>query len=301
MEHNGAMIALRSARSRLAILPARAGDRGRTHAGAAAFALWLACTWTTALCARADELPPTHADALPPPSPSAPANEPASEPPEPSAAPLSDNGNYPPPADYGSAPVTDDAALEALPGAREHEGLFVRLTVGPGAARSLYREQVDGVRTSRVVAAGLSGTFDLAVGGRAVGNLIVHGSAAYARFHAQLRSVDGVKDAAVEVSTTAVTLGVGVTYYFMPHNVLLSGALGPGWLFESRRDGEVRSKTGLYVLAAAGKEWWVGPRGDWGLGTALRFTYAAAGVEIGGVASTLQYMDLALAFCATFN
>lgn len=304
MEHNDAMTALFSARFRPG--PQRAQDRprGAGHgepARLATLALWLGCTLSAPFGARADALPPTHAEPLAPPSPRAPASEPASQPPQPSAAALADNGSYPPPADYASAPVDDAAPLESLPGARQHEGFFLRLTVGPGAARTHYNERVDGVRRSKVVTTGLSGSFELALGGRVLGNLLVHGNAAYSRFHAQIRQVDGVKDAAVEVSTTALTLGAGFTYYFMPYNVFLTGAVGPGWLFEARPGGEVRSKTGFYLLLAAGKEWWVGPRGDWGLGTALRFTYSAAAAEIGGLGTTLQYGDISLAFSATFN
>ena len=113
-------------------------------------------------------------------------------------------GEYPPPEHYAAAPATEPASIEGLPGAREHDGLFVRLQVGPGAARTRYKERVDGVDVSKVQASGLSGTFDLAVGGRAIADLIVHGNLSYSRSHAESRDVDEVEDATFEVSTTAI-------------------------------------------------------------------------------------------------
>jgi hypothetical protein len=222
----------------------------------------------------------------------------------PASAPSPRYGEYPPPDQYGSAPVSDPAKIEGIPGAREHDGWYVRLQLGPGAARSRYRERVNGVNESAVQASGLSGTFDLAVGGRAVSNLILHGNLTYSRSHASSREVDGVKDASVEVSTTALQLGAGATYYFMPYNLFLGAAIGPAWLFEGRGrpvEGEVRSKTGVFALGTGGKEWWVGPRSQWALGAALRYTFAAARVEIGGVESMMKYMDLVLALSITFN
>jgi hypothetical protein len=211
-------------------------------------------------------------------------------------------GEYPAPARYAAEPVTAPAQIEGIPGAREHEGLYVRLQLGPGAARSRYRERVNGVNEAAVQASGLSGTFDLTVGGRAVSDLILHGNLTYSRSHAPSRDVDGVQDASLEVSTTALSLGGGATYYFMPYNLFLGAALGPSWLFESRgKSGDVRSKTGVFALGSGGKEWWVGPRSQWALGVALRYTFAAARVEIGGLESMMKYMDLVLAFSITFN
>jgi hypothetical protein len=211
-------------------------------------------------------------------------------------------GEYPATDRYAAPPVESDAAsLEGVPGAREHEGLFVRLQVGPGAARTQYKEQVDGAKLAKVEATGLSGSFDLSVGGRVVGNLILHGNLTYERFRSEYRYVNGVKDAALKVSTTMLNLGAGVTYYFMPYNVFLSTAVGPAWLFERRPAGEVRSNTGFFLLAAAGKEWWVGPRGQWAMGASLRFTFAAAAVDIGGTANTLRFANLSLALSTTFN
>jgi len=211
-------------------------------------------------------------------------------------------GAYPAAADYGSSPLPEDATdLEGTPGYREHDGFFLRLSIGPGAGRAHYRERVDNDRTSSVEASGLAGMFDVSVGGRVVGNLIVHGSLMFTRFDSPTRRVDDVKDAALHVTSSSTMLGAGASYYFMPLNVYVSSSLGMAWTFERRENDQLRSGTGVFVALAAGKEWWVGRSGDWGLGAALRTTFAAAPVDIAGVQSTLKLGNIGVAFSATFN
>lgn len=185
-------------------------------------------------------------------------------------------------------------------GEREHDGFFLHMSVGPGAARTRYEERVDGSSVSDVQTSGLTGIMEVALGGRAIGNLIVHGNLLYSRYNSPTRYVDDVKDASIKVTASALMLGAGTTYYFMPYNVFLSGALGLSWQIEQRPGGEVAGNTGFFFALSAGKEWWVGD-GNWGLGTALRGTFAAGKVDVAGVHSTSRMGNLALAFCTTFN
>jgi hypothetical protein len=208
---------------------------------------------------------------------------------------------------YSSSEADSDAADQSLgkgetvrAGDREHDGFFLRMSAGPGAARTRYEERVDGTRVSDVTTSGLTGIVEVAVGGRAVGNLLVHGNVIYTRYDSPTRNVDGVKDAAMHVSASALMLGAGTTYYFMPYNVFLSGSLGLSWQIESRPGGEIAGNTGFFFALSAGKEWWVGD-GNWGLGAALRGTFAAGKVDVAGVQSTSRLGNLGLAFCTTFN
>lgn len=192
--------------------------------------------------------------------------------------------------------------LETLPGAREHDGFFLRLSIGPGAGRAHYKERLEeGERVSTVEASGLAGMFEVAAGARVVGNLIVHGNLQFSRFDSPTRRVDGVKDAALHVTSSASMLGAGVTYYFMPYNVYVSGSLGMAWAFERRQNDQLRSGTGVFVGVSAGKEWWVGRDGAWGVGAALRTTFSAAPFDVAGVESTLKLGNIGVAFSATFN
>lgn len=331
MEHNGGMTATRSPRGELAA----EGPTRVTHALGAALLL-LVLEMTMASVVRADS-----ADAGVPPSDAATANDASDgaaadggtaelgavegtasasgEVGTPGLAPVSaesavsgeaavyPQGYTPSPADYGSYPGPDGAGyaeavdLEGAPGAREHDGFFLRLSIGPGAGRAHYKERVDGMRTSTVEASGLAGMFDVAAGARVVGNLIVHGNLLFTRFDSPTRRVDGVKDAALHVTSSATMLGAGASYYFMPLNVYVSGSLGMAWAFERRARDQLRSGTGVFVGLAAGKEWWVGRSGEWGLGAALRATFLAAPVDILGVESTLKLGNIGVAFSATFN
>jgi hypothetical protein len=235
----------------------------------------------------------------------APDSSPAATPDAPDEAPEQPEGEqaeYSPPSMYAVPPLPDDtSSLEGEPGAREHEGFFLRINIGPGAGRTRYKESVDGAQVSSVEASGLSGMLDVGVGGRLVGNLILHGNLLFSRFYSSTRLVDGVKDAAVHVTDSATLVGAGVSYYFMPFNVYLSSSFGLAWLFEGREDGQLRSDAGLFVTLAAGKEWWVGRSGAWGVGAALRGTFAAAPVDIAGVQSKLKSGNVAVAFSCTYN
>jgi hypothetical protein len=213
-----------------------------------------------------------------------------------------DLGEYPPPSVYAVPPLPDQTSrLEGLPGAREHDGFFLRLSMGPGAGRTRYDESLDGVRVSEVEASGLSGLLDIGVGGRLVGNLILHGNLIFSRFNSPTRRVDGVEDASISVSTSATLVGAGVSYYFMPLNVYLSTTLGLGWLFERRSGEELRSGTGFSMAVGAGKEWWVGRSGNWGVGAGLHGTFVIAPVDVAGVESKMKAGNIAAVFTATFN
>lgn len=213
-----------------------------------------------------------------------------------------DLGEYPPPSMYAVPPLPDEtSSLEGIAGAREHDGFFLRLSMGPGAGRTRYDESVDGVRVSDVEASGLSGILDVAVGGRLVGNLILHGDLIVSRFTSPTRRVDGVKDASIGVVTSTTLVGAGASYYFMPLNVYLTTTLGLGWLVEQRSGEQLRSGTGFSLAVAAGKEWWVGRTGTWAVGAALHGTFVTAPVAIAGVESEMKAGNIAAVFSATFN
>jgi hypothetical protein len=247
----------------------------------------------------ASEAAPAAADEAGGPAPETPVYPPGYVPSEQAAQ---DLGEYPPPSMYAVPPLPDQSSsLEGVAGAREHDGFFLRMSLGPGAGRTRYEESFDGVRVSEVDASGLSGLLDIGVGGRLVGNLILHGDLIFSRFYSATRMVDDVKDATVSVSASATLVGAGVSYYFMPLNMYLTSTLGLGWLFERREGDELRSGTGFSLAVAAGKEWWVGRSGTWGVGAAVHGTFAIAPVDIAGVESKMKAGNIAAVFSATYN
>ncbi len=188
------------------------------------------------------------------------------------------------------------------PGAREHDGFFLRLTIGAGAGFARYRESVDGRRIETVETGGVAGQLSVAVGGRVVGNLIVHGNLLLGGVGDANKTVSGVDDASSVTSSSFMLLGGGLTYYFMPYNVYLSGMAGLGYIDEARDDKlAFESGTGVGGSLMLGKEWWVGRRAEWGMGAALRGTLLSAPVSIAGVESRLRGSQVTIAVSVTYN
>jgi hypothetical protein len=158
-------------------------------------------------------------------------------------------------------------------GPRDHEnGFFLRMVLGGGTAKSELSEGENSLEFS-----GPAGVFDIAIGGTVTSNLAIHGSL----FGWLISDPDvelsvgagdslygGTGTASGDLSLSA--FGGGVTYYFMPINLYLSGNVGVGALSGS---GEIDGETdaGLALNFMVGKEWWVSNR--WGLGLAGAFGY----------------------------
>lgn len=186
-------------------------------------------------------------------------------------------GGYPPPYNPGS------------PG-HIHDGFFLRLHLGGGFTD---------VRGNGLEISGGSVSVGVALGGALAENLILFGNL----FLSVADSPD-VKQAGITAtssgSATLSGFGLGLTYYFMPVNIYISGALA-AMIFEmDDSDGNklYASDTGLGFQAMIGKEWWVSS--EWGLGVAAELSLASmkdkdlSGVSWGGSA-------FSLVFSSTFN
>jgi len=67
-------------------------------------------------------------------------------------------------------------------------------------------------------------------------------------------------------------LGGGLTYYFMPNNIFISGSIGMGGFSltdVANSSNNVSTNNGFSMQLKAGKEWWVSRK--WGLGVALTY------------------------------
>jgi hypothetical protein len=194
------------------------------------------------------------------------------------------------------------------PGSHEHEGFFLRLSLGVGAASTSYKEQVEAARVSDIKTRGLAVAFDIAIGGRVVDNFIVHGNLSFANASSN-REIDGIKNRSYRsLGTSLWMLGAGGTYYFMPTNLYLTLAVGSGGFVETRDYGDlgldeeqIESGAGFASSLAIGKEWWVGGRGEWGIGGSITGTFYAVPIDVAGVKSTALGNVISLAFSATLN
>jgi hypothetical protein len=232
------------------------------------------------------------------------------EPPPVSRPPESTYGQYAPPPGYPQ-PIAYQRPLSRPPGpgSHEHEGFFLRISAGGGAGGMTYKERFNGsVQSSNVKTRGLAAAFELALGGRVVENFIVHANLSLVGTDSR-REINSVKDNSYDsIGTTFWLLGAGATYYFMPSNLYLTLVLGTGGMVErrdygivGRDDNQIETGAGFASSLAIGKEWWVGGRGDWGIGASITGAVYAAPIDVAGVKSTAVGHSITLAFSATLN
>lgn len=190
------------------------------------------------------------------------------------------------------------AAAETPAGYHTHDGFFLRMTAGAGFGGFIASGSTQGPGNMTVKDPnfyGPGGGGSLSIGGAVVDNLILHldmwgyGSA---------NSNDDDKDLREAVGLWSPSFGV--TYYFMPANVYLTGSVGPAILSYSMNsdrhdDHEYEVGYGLALTGSVGKEWWVSD--NWGLGIAVQGVYAfAKGDDL-----TFNTGGGLLLFSATYN
>ena len=182
-------------------------------------------------------------------------------------------------------------AAAAPNGPRDHAGgFFLRLSAGGGAARTSIEEA-----GSELEVSGSSGDLHVAIGAMVAPNLAIHGTIFGWLLSDPDVKLDGMSGSlSGDLDMTA--FGGGVTYYFMPVNLYVSGSLGAGSLSGSGDiDGE--TDTGLALDVTAGKEWWVGD--GWGLGAAAAFEYQS--FPDGDIDGNWSGPAFAVRFSATMN
>jgi len=188
------------------------------------------------------------------------------------------------------------ASLVAIPYAnagqpRTHDGLFLRLSGGVSFANT----SIEANNGDEFDIGDMGGHGNFAIGGTIGNNLILHGTL----FGWDISDVD-VEIDDQEVNTDAdVSLGAvggGLTYYFEPSNIYISGSLGIGQLSFDNTNIE-DSDTGLAADFLVGKEWWVG--NSWGLGIAGDMNFHSMPQD--GVNDNWDGVSFGVLFSATLN
>lgn len=178
-----------------------------------------------------------------------------------------------------------DAGVEVpegqpAPGAHAHDGLFLRFTGGPGFG--VYNGTgdvvtIDGAIITDPSNEGSQVGGSISLGGSIGENLILHGD-----IWLSIISTEKKNNQLYQEFGTAV-VGIGITHYWMPVNIYVTGSLGMANSFLVLHDGASGQKdedlardlaTGVGAAVMVGKEWWVSA--NWALGVALQgeFTYA---------------------------
>ncbi|NVJ01927.1 outer membrane beta-barrel protein [Myxococcus sp. AM009] len=143
-----------------------------------------------------------------------------------------------------------------------HDGFYLRLQVGGGHLRATAADF-----SPEVAVKGASANINAEIGFALFNNFILYGKlygagAPNPSIQVGDLSVDNANE---EWSQNFGAVGLGVTYYFMPANIYLSGAISYTQLSITEQ-GENVAETdlggGLHL--GIGKEWWVSK--NWGLG-----------------------------------
>jgi hypothetical protein len=170
---------------------------------------------------------------------------------------------------------------------RHHEGFFARVSVGGGWQRLLAPDRGHELRVSGATMS-VQGDLGLSV----ERNLVLHLTGHYWQMVNPRFRID---DAPSRVGRAgSIVVGPGLTYYFMPVNIYLSGALGLGFMFMDKPVGVTtpgKDKRFFWSdggLGAAGERWQGvlgGPRvgrGDRGLLLAVELPRAGQPPGLGG-------------------
>ncbi len=178
-------------------------------------------------------------------------------------------------------------------GPRDHDdGFFLRLSAGAGPVSTSAESMGLDWEMS-----GSGGDVNLAIGGIVMPNLALHGTI----FGWLMSEPDadfgplgsGVLDGDVSLNV----VGGGITYYFMPINIYVSGSAGAATLSYDGPSGSGETDYGYAADVTVGKEWWVSD--GWALGVAGGFSYHSIPDE--DMDSDWTGTSVAVRFTATHN
>ena len=132
---------------------------------------------------------------------------------------------------------------------RRDGGFFFRVAPGGGYTRTAVTEEGD-----RIALKGVSGSFDIAIGGVVKENFAVHASLGGWGLVDPTVGFSGQEEVANKTSMTMVLIGGGLTYYLGPSNVHLTASAGAATLTVQFEGASQESHTGIAFDAGVGKE-----------------------------------------------
>jgi hypothetical protein len=182
---------------------------------------------------------------------------------------------------------------EVSAGPREHDDFFLRLSGGWGSASTEIEE--GNVRTEL---SGSTADANIAIGGSVARNLALHGTLfGWGDQDPDVEPNDNELESEQDLELAVTAIGGGLTYYFMPVNIYVSGSVGAAMLSFDTRRGYEETDRGFLGEITIGKEWWVG--NSWGLGLAGAAGYHS--IPDGDIDESWSGMNFALRFSATLD
>ena len=153
---------------------------------------------------------------------------------------------------------------QEISGFHQHDGFFLRFHGGAGSGKMVEEDLLG----SDMTLSGLAGVFRFQIGGTVATNLVLFGEMGAFVMSDPEMEWQTLSGTAENVDLSISDIGAGLSYYFMPSNIYLSGTFTISRdrieLKDLNRSGSTQSGFGMYF--SIGKEWWVSA--DWGLGVA---------------------------------
>lgn len=185
-------------------------------------------------------------------------------------------------------------------GYHKHDGFYLSCSLGMSAGPLHCKEEIgNNINNYRFSGEGFS--YDFKIGGEITENLILHATFLIN----EITDPNGnyKKEGLYNNSNPTInefTIGAGLTYYFMPVNIYLSGTLGFGSIDFPIDGSDLSSEKGFGFQFKAGKDWWLSD--NWALG--LSVGYSGTYLEYAPTSSSIQTWNsdrFALMIGLTFN
>jgi hypothetical protein len=194
-------------------------------------------------------------------------------------------------------PITPEVS-----GKRYHQGLFLRGSLGLGPSWLTESTSVGNVDSDTLKARGLTGAFELLLGGTPARGLVLGGGVTA---HALVDPTVETPGATFDTSDTSIslmTLTTFANYYPAPTEGLYVQALvGYGFLglTVDGREQDVGDIHGFVFGGGVGYDFWVADQ--WSLGPAFRLTYAALGASEGDISVRERWLIPTVSFSVTYH
>ncbi len=156
-----------------------------------------------------------------------------------------------------------------------HHGFYLSLT--GGLAFGAITLNATNAAFSQLEANGAGFQYDLKIGAvvSTDENLILSLDAIRRSISGPSWTLDGNQVvAASNVAASDAMYGIGITKYFMPSNMFVSGTFGLGTFQILYGNSKVTSRRGPAIQLKGGEEWWIA--GNWGFGMSLGLAHIAA-------------------------
>lgn len=175
-----------------------------------------------------------------------------------------------------------------------HDGFFLRLAPGFGWNSTSSESGGNTLKMS-----GVSGLFNIAVGGAVAQDLILHLDISGVSTSDPKVELNGNEVSSNVSSSSTSMVGIGMTYY-LPSNFYITGAVGMAESSNEAAGKTYSTDTGYGANVMIGKEWWVSD--EWGIGIAGQFLYTnCPDKPLAGATPDVESTSFGILLSATYN